>query len=147
MIGIDTNILIYARVAYSPWRSEAAAFLDGLRDNSQVVIAELVLVEFYMAMRNPAVISPPLGAVEAVAECQIFRRHPRWALVENAEVMNGIWSDAAQPDFARRRIIDLRLARTLQSHGVTDFATANVRDFENLGFARVWNPIASMNQR
>jgi len=26
-------------------------------------------------------------------------------------------------------------------HGVTEFATANVKDFEGFGFARVWNPI------
>ena len=144
MIGIDTNILIYARVADSPWHSKAAAFLESLRENSNVAIAELELVEFYLALRNPAILSPPLGAAEAVAECQILRCHPRWALVENAEVMSLIWSEAAQPNFARRRIIDLRLARTLQAHGVTDFATANVRDFEGLGFVRVWNPIAPM---
>ncbi|HOW68504.1 MAG TPA: VapC toxin family PIN domain ribonuclease [Candidatus Paceibacterota bacterium] len=144
MIGIDTNILIYARVADSPWYNQASAFLDGLRDNSNVVIAELVLVEYYLALRNPAVLSPALGAAAATAECQSLRKHPRWALVENANVMDGIWQETAQPGFARRRIIDLRLARTLQSHGVTEFATANVGDFEGLGFARVWNPITSM---
>ena len=32
---------------------------------------------------------------------------------------------------------------TLLAHGVTDFATANVEDFEGLGFRRVWNPLAS----
>lgn len=44
-------------------------------------------------------------------------------------------------DVARRRIIDARLALTLRHHGVTDFLTRNVRDFEGLGFARVTNPI------
>lgn len=58
-------------------------------------------------------------------------------------MMIGIRSEAARPGFARRRIIDLRLARTLQRHGVTEFATANVRDFDGLGFARVWNPVAA----
>ena len=146
MIGIDTSILIYARVADSPWHEPAAAWLDGLRDSPAVVIAELVLVEFYMALRNPAVLSPPLGATDAAAECQALRAHPRWALVENAEVMDGVWRDVARPGVARRRIIDLRLARTLQAHGVTEFATANPRDFEGLGFVRVWNPIAEPPQ-
>jgi predicted nucleic acid-binding protein len=104
MIGIDTNILLYARVEGSPWHSSAAAFLDSLRESPDVVIAELVLVEFYMALRNPAGLSPPLGAAEAVAECQILRCHRRWALVENAEVMNDIWSEAGKPGFARRRV-------------------------------------------
>jgi hypothetical protein len=65
-----------------------------LRDKANVVIAEHVLVEFYLALRNPAVLSPPLDAAAAVAECQALRHHPRWALVENAEVMNGIWNQA-----------------------------------------------------
>ena len=39
------------------------------------------------------------------------------------------------------RLIDVRLALTLRYHGVTDFATANVKDFNGLGFARVWNPL------
>lgn len=27
--------------------------------------------------------------------------------------------------------------------GVTDFATANVKDFEDTGFGKVWNPVVS----
>ena len=27
-------------------------------------------------------------------------------------------------------------------YGVTDFATANIKDFADLGFGRVWNPLA-----
>ncbi len=141
MIGIDTNILIYARAANSPWQASAVAFLESLAMDPNVAIAELVMVEFYLALRNPAVFSPPLNAEEAVAECEIFRRHPRWAIVENARVMDGVWKEAARPGFPRRGIIDARLAKTLQAHRVTDFATANTRDFLNLGFKRVWNPL------
>lgn len=46
--------------------------------------------------------------------------------------------------FARRRIIDARLALTLHHHGVREFATANVNDIKGFGFTRVWNPLASM---
>ena len=141
MIGIDTNILIYARVATAPQHTRAVAFLESLGGNSEVVIAELVLVEFYLALRNPAVFSPPLDAAAAAAECQLWRAHPRWMLAENAAVMAGVWQEAGRSQFARRRIIDVRLARTLLAHGVTEFATANERDFQGLGFTRVWNPL------
>jgi toxin-antitoxin system PIN domain toxin len=141
MIGIDTNILIYARAADSPWQAAAISFLENLASDPDVVIAELVLVEFYLALRNPAIFSPPLEAREAVAECRIFRHHPCWALAENADVMERVWKEAGKDDFARRRIIDARLAFTLQAHGVTEFATANVKDFQDFGFRRVWNPL------
>ena len=42
----------------------------------------------------------------------------------------------------RRTIIDTRLALTLLHHGVTEFATANTRHFQEFGFSRVWNPAA-----
>lgn len=141
-IGIDTNILVYARLAGSPLHDRAVAFLESQGDNPDVVIAELVLVEFYLALRNPAILEPPLTAAKAVAECQFFRAHPHWALAENADVMEAVWRDASAGGFARRRIVDVRLARTLIAHGVTDFATANEKDFQGLGFTRVWNPLA-----
>lgn len=141
MIGIDTNILVYARVATAPFHAQAVSFLESLGDDPTVVIAEMVLVEFYLALRNPAILAPPLDAPAAAAECQILRAHPHWALAEHADVMEAVWRDAAVGGFARRRIIDVRLARTLIAHGVTDFATVNERDFQNLGFARVWNPL------
>ena len=42
--------------------------------------------------------------------------------------------------FARRRIIDARLALTLRAAGVTDLATRNIKDFTDFGFNRVWDP-------
>ena len=106
------------------------------------VVCELVLVELYMLLRNPAVVARPLGAKAAAAVCRAYRRHPRWRLVENAPVMEQVWTLATGESFARRRIIDARLARTLQHHGATELATVNTRDFAGLGFTRVWNPLA-----
>jgi len=48
---------------------------------------------------------------------------------------------AAAPGFARRRVFDARLGLTLLHHGVTEFATANVKDFAGLGFQRVFSPL------
>jgi hypothetical protein len=47
----------------------------------------------------------------------------------------------SRKSFARRRIYDARLALSLLRQGVTAFATANVKDFEEFGFNRVWNPL------
>ena len=142
MISIDTNLLIYARVRSAPEHSRAAQFLDEMLQRRDVIIAELVLVELYLALRNPAIMQPALPPAAAVAECQLFRQHPHWALIENAEVMPAVWDQASRRGFARRRIIDLRLAKTLQAHGVTAFATANVKDFQGVGIERVWNPLS-----
>ncbi len=141
MLGLDTNLLLYASAARSPFQPAAAAFLDSISGDASVVVCELVLVEFYNLLRNPAVVSPVLTPAAAVARCQVFRQHPRWRIVETAPVMGRLWPMAAQPNFPRRRIFDLRLALTLQAFGVMRFATANVADFQGLGFQEVWNPL------
>ncbi|MBX9578152.1 MAG: PIN domain-containing protein [Chthoniobacterales bacterium] len=141
MLGIDTNILLYAVLEECPHHDAACTYLEGLQNNTRVAIAELVLVELYLALRNPTLFSSPLGAKEAVEVCRIFRDHPCWQLVENAKVMDEVWEEASQHNFARRRIFDLRLAKTLQAHGVTEFATANTKDFQDIGFHKVWNPL------
>ena len=143
MIGIDTNIFAYARIASAPLHKEAVNFLNGIADCPDVVVSELVLTEFYLLLRNEKILETPLSPTEAVAECQIFRAHPRWQLVDSADVMKEVWPIAAREGFARRRIFDVRLAKTLQAHGVNEFATANIRDFEGLGFQKVWNPLHS----
>lgn len=143
MISLDTNLLLYARLDGCPQHPRARTFLESLHSRTDVAIAELVLVEYYLALRNPAILEPALTAAEAAEECAHFRRHPRWALIENADVMSSVWNLAAQDPFPRRRILDVRLALTLQLNGITEFATANLRDFQDLGFERVWNPLES----
>ncbi len=142
MLSIDTNILLCAQNADCHEHARAFGFLSEYASRSDVVLCELVLVELYLLLRNPAVVARPLAAKAAVAVCQTYRLHPRWRLVESAPVMEQVWRSAAAEPFARRRIIDARLAQTLQHHGVTELATVNTRDFAGLGFRRVWNPLA-----
>lgn len=141
MVAFDTNLVVHACNTSSPQHRAATAFLESLADRGDVVVCELMLVEVYLKIRNPAILTRPYSADEAAAFCQAFRSNPRWAVVEFAPVMVGVWKLAGSSDFAFRRIIDARLALTLYHHGVREFATTNVRDFEGLGFARVWNPL------
>jgi predicted nucleic acid-binding protein len=114
-----------------------------MRDD--VALSEFVLSEFYLHLRNPAVLEVPLSPAEAVAVIQRYRQHPRWRVLgfppRSRDLHAALWNAAARRDFPRRRIYDLRTALCLQAFGITDFATANVKDFEDLGFARVWNPL------
>ena len=142
MLSIDTNILFAALEATAPHHEQARTFLESHRDNDSMAICELVLVELYLLLRNPAVVTNPLSAGAAGRLIQAFRHNPRWRLVENAPVMEAAWEHAIRDPFARRRLIDVRLALTLRHHGVTEFATVNGSDFRDFGFHRVWNPLA-----
>jgi toxin-antitoxin system PIN domain toxin len=142
MISIDTSVLLYAQNQDCAEHAVAAAFLHECADRDDVAICELVLLELYQLLRNPAVVRRPLAAPEAAQICQAFRRNPRWALVENAPVMDQVWAFAAGPAVARRRLFDARLAYTLRHHGVSQLATRNVKDFDQFDFERVWDPVA-----
>lgn len=144
MISFDTNLVVYSCNSDAPECAPSRRFFEDLATREDVLVCELMLVEVYLKLRNPRIFSRPFDAVSAAAYCQRFRRHPRWALVESAPVMSEVWRLSAQPDFAMRRIVDARLAFTLLRHGVTDFATVNVKDFQDFGFTKLWNPLDSL---
>jgi toxin-antitoxin system PIN domain toxin len=141
VISIDTNLLLYGLNRDCKENAAARSFLETCAGRRDVAIAELVLVELYVLLRNPAVVRRPLDAVEAASLCQTFRRNPHWAVIEGAAVMDRVWTAAARPGAARRHIFDARLAHTLLDNGVEELATRNARDFEGFGFARVFDPL------
>ncbi|MFI5777455.1 TA system VapC family ribonuclease toxin [Nocardia sp. NPDC051570] len=142
MLSIDTNVLLYAQNQDCAEHETAVAFLSECGTRDDVAICELVLLELYQLLRNPAVVSRPLGGPDAAEVCAVFRRNRRWALIENAPVMNEVWKIAAKPGVARWRLFDARLALTLRHHGIDELATRNIKDFKGFGFSRVWDPIA-----
>jgi toxin-antitoxin system PIN domain toxin len=148
MISFDTNLLLYSFNRDCPEYNDARAFLASLPTApGAVAICELVLVELYVLLRNPAVLKDPLDPTDAVSIIEQLRQHPTWTLIDypggTAGVMEEVWRRAAQPGVGRRVIFDARLALTLKHHGVTEFATRNDSHFDGFGFTRVWNPLGS----
>lgn len=141
LISADTNLFFAWLNGAHPAHERAAAWFAEKSSVRDFAVCELVLVELYGLFRNPAVLVKPLSAEDAAATIQRLRTNPHWSLIDYpGGLMEEVWRLASSRDFARRRIYDARLARTLRHHGVAEFATANVRDFEGFGFARVWNP-------
>jgi predicted nucleic acid-binding protein len=147
MISIDANILLYSYAADSPFHTSAKSFLEELSDREDVALSEFILTEFYLLLRNPAVLQNPLDASAASAVIANYRKHPHWRTLgfppRSRELHDELWKQAGTRDFARRRIYDTRTALSLTAFGVTDFATLNLKDFQDFGFKRVWNPLAA----
>jgi toxin-antitoxin system PIN domain toxin len=147
MMSCDTNVLYAALDAASRGHAAAVDFLQRMQDSNRFGICELVLIELYGLLRNPTVSREAYDAVEAARVIQHFRSHPRWLLFDypgpQAGIMKRLWTLAANPDFPYKRIYDARLALTLRHHGVAEFATRNVRDFQGFGFKTVWDPLAA----
>lgn len=142
MISFDTNILFAWLNKDHAWHAQAAPWVAGQHTNESAILCELVLVELYGLLRNPVLLKEPLDAPQAVQTIRSLRCHPRWILVDYpGSMMEAVWDAASSTGIARRRIYDARLALTLRHHGVTEFATTNIKDFQYFGFQRVWNPL------
>lgn len=145
MLSIDTNILLHGFNEDSPRQKAAFQWLESISEEEDVAISEFILAEFYGLLRNPAVLKHPLPADEAVEVVQVYRKHPRWRLIgfptESRPLHDILWLKARTQDFAFRKLYDTRCALTMIAQGVTEFATMNVKDFEGLGFRKVWNPL------
>lgn len=144
-MSCDTNVLFAVLDSESVHHHAAGAFFQSMKDSDQFGLCELVLVELYGLLRNPTVSKRPQSGSEAARVIQQFRSHPRWLVLDypgaQSDIMNQLWSLAAKADFPYKRVYDARLALTLRHHGITDFATCNVKDFQGFGFKRVWNPL------
>lgn len=147
MISLDANILLYSFCPDSPAHVGARSFLEECSGRDDVALSEFVLAEFYLHLRNPAVLQNPLPAPDAAEVIRSYRLHPRWKTLgfppRSREFHDLLWQRAGKKDFARRRIYDARIALSLTAFGVTDFATLNLKDFQGFGFRRVWNPLAA----
>jgi toxin-antitoxin system PIN domain toxin len=145
MLSIDTNILLHAINADSPSHDSALAWITSIQGTEEVAISELILAELYGLLRNPAILKRPLDSEDAVEVIETYRTHPRWRLIgfpsESRAIHDQLWQQAKSKTFAFRRLYDVRSALTMISQGVTEFATANVKDFQGFGFKKVWNPI------
>lgn len=144
MLSADTNIFVHAADPDSPLHAKARNFFEALeRSKEEFVLCELVLVELYMLLRNPAVFARPYTASESAGYCRALRQNPSWRCIDyDPEVSKNLWAYAAETKAGYRHIIDARLAFTLQHHGVDRFATVNQKDFKGFGFKEVWNPLA-----
>jgi len=117
------------------------------QDRDDVKISEFILLELYGLLRNPAVLAKPLKSTVAVDVCEAFRHHPRWQVIgfppDSRAFHDTLWPRFRAKDFARRRAYDWRAALSMLRLGVDEFATVNVKDFQGMGFRKVWNPLAA----
>jgi uncharacterized protein len=141
MKSFDTNLVVHSANSDSPLHLPARAFLEEIALERDVVVCELMLVEVFLKLCNSRIFRKPMAPAQAGKYCQTLRANQNWLLIEEAAVMEDVWRWTQRRGFAFRRIIDVRLGLTLRHHGVTEFATTNLKDFQGMGFGKVWNPI------
>ena len=143
MLTADTNLFIHAADPDSVFHDSAKRFFYRVSSEGEdFVVCELVLVEVYILLRNPAIFKKPYTATEAAGYCRALKSNPEWRCIDyDAALSAKLWEYVSKSKAGYRHIIDARLALTLRHHGVNDFATVNTKHFEDFGFQKVWNPL------
>ena len=106
------------------------------------IIAEQVLFEYYKALRHPKILSKPLAANAAAAQIRFLREKSGFLV---CCYQMSLWSDVvtilSKRNFPYQHTHDLILGLTLLSNGVKTFYSRNIKDFIEIGFERLVNPI------
>lgn len=142
MISCDTNILMYYLNTDCKEHQAARKFIEAQWYNEKFALSEFVLVELYILLRNPIILSEPLSQVAALDLIDQFRKNLKWRIVDStSQTMKKVWAYLKSNDTGRREIFDARLAFSLLDHGVKEFATHNTKHFQHFGFDSVFDPI------
>ena len=143
MKSIDTNILLYAVNRECPEHTQSLQLVrTALQEPHLWIIADQVWFELYRLLRNPAVLSKPLSAEQAVYTIKWYRQQSGWlSCAWEPDMMTSLLSYWEDESFPARNSFDLVLAITLAHHGVDMLYTRNTRDFESLNLFKLQNPL------
>lgn len=143
MFSLDTNILVYAANSDCKEHLKANRLLnEALASPMDWMIADQVLLEYYKALRHPKILSKPLGANDAAAQIQFLRKESGFMVCcHELSHWDEIHSMLRNQSFPYQRTHDLMLGVTLKRNGVKTFFTRNTKDFSDIGFNHLINPI------
>lgn len=144
MIGIDSNILIYAHNSGSPLYEESKQLIHKAVQEDGLGISELSLREFYAVITDGRKVERPFLPATASA---LLKNYIQSSKVSVCKLTEEVWLRAFeycdQHDVARYHLDDLLIAMSLCLNGVETVYTRNIRDFEQFEFIQAINPFRS----
>lgn len=140
MIAVDTNILVHAHRAESPWHDAAVACLRELAEGPWGLPWPCVH-EFLAIVTHPRVFDPPSPVDDARKTVDGLLEAPTVHLLTE---MSGYWPILSELLAASRvvgpRVHDARIAALCRLHAIDELWTAD-RDFSRFPGLRIRNPL------
>lgn len=139
MIAVDTNILVYAHRADSPWHQAANAALSTV-STTEWAIPWPSLHEFLAIVTHPRIFSPPTPAEDAIRAVESWLAARPVLLAEGEEHWSQLVELIRTGKLAGPVIHDARIAALCLQHGIEELWTAD-RDFSRFPALRTRNPL------
>jgi len=141
--SIDTNILLYGMNQDCKENKPAFELLQTAMEHPENwIISDQVYFELYSLVRNPAVLEKPLDGNSAFELIDYYRNKIGWL---HCSYHTSFWDDMApflmNNQFSSKKVFDMRLAVALKHNNIDIFYTRNIRDFKELHWFEVINPI------
>jgi len=141
LVGIDTNILLYAHDRSSPLFEPAKQFIASTCEEGIVGLADLSLLEFYSVITDGRKIPEPLppSEVAEIVEDILFADEFE-VFCFNHSILKKTLSYACKNNISRFGINDVYIAQTLAHYDINKIYTANTKDFTKFDFIEAVNP-------
>jgi predicted nucleic acid-binding protein len=128
-VFVDTNMLVYARIAVSPFHAAAVTKLDALKAAGHPLwVSRQILREYLAALTKPGTVTVPLPIAVLVADVQSFEL--RFSVAEDGPaVTSGLLNLLKAVGCGGKQVHDANIVATMQAHGIPKLLTHNVADF------------------
>jgi toxin-antitoxin system PIN domain toxin len=146
VIGVDTNLLVYAHRRDSEWHRAAAALIMEVAENEAPWgIPAPCIHEFLAIVTHPRIYAPPTPIAVAVQQVDMWLESPSARLLGE---LQGHW-DEVKAIIRAGKVIggavhDARIAAICREHGVSELWSVD-RDFGRISGVRVRNPLLHAN--
>jgi toxin-antitoxin system PIN domain toxin len=142
VIGLDTNLLVYAHRKDSSFHARAAAIVRALAENSAPwAIAWPCIHEFFAIVTHPRIYDPPTPAERAIDQIDAWLESPKCVLLtETGRHWPTLRAMLLEAKVVGPKVHDARIAALCVQHGVRELWSAD-RDFGRFPHIRVRNPL------
>ncbi len=142
MIAVDTNILVYAHRADSPWHARADAAVAALAESSSLwALPWACLHEFLAIVTHPRIYNPPTPLDDALEQIQCWLESPNLVLLSEGEDFFTSWREVIRKAGIKGGAVhDARIVALCLHHAVRTLLSAD-RDFSRFPQLRTENPL------
>jgi hypothetical protein len=142
VIAVDTNVLVYAHRADSPFHAPALAAVKTLAEGRRLWAVPWPCVhEFLAVVTHPRIYKPPTPMSRALEQVDAWFESPTLRLIGETEThLSTLRRLLVAGLVAGPQVHDGRIAALCLAHGVDELWSAD-RDFSRFPSVRVVNPL------